>query len=153
MLSSHLRLHAAGCLFPSGCLTMRAPRPLTTQRLDTASLLSVPVRLRNLQYFCHSIYYTTPQVLIPTSLAVGTNALPSNSPPRNYRYGLLREFPATSTFLIPSSFPTTYRCIPTQLHTPLYRALCRPPPFPVHRHKFACFSCGRVLLFKKAGFG
>jgi hypothetical protein len=93
----------------SSCLTMRAARPLTTQRLDTRSSLSVAVRLRHLQYFNHTVHY---QPTITNTYVTGsrysTNALPSISPARNYRYDLLRQFPATNTFLIPSSFPTTY---------------------------------------------
>jgi hypothetical protein len=87
-----------------------------------------------------------------TSLAVDSTAFPSISPSCKYRYCLLREFPATNTFLIPSSCPTTYPSIPT-LHIPHSRGLCRPTPFARSSARNSCLTCGGVLLFKKAGSG
>lgn len=131
MLSSHLRLHAAGCLFSvrlsdHACLTP----PYTAVPLGTASLLSVPVRLRTLQYFYHFLYYQ------PTSTNIYVTGSRYKCPPLHFSSQQLPVWPPTRISrhqhpLNPSSFPTTYPCIPTLQHTPLYRELYRPPS--IHR--------------------
>jgi len=143
------RLSLSARLSDHACLTP----PYNAVRLGTASLLSVPVRLRHLQYFCHSLYYH------PTSTTTYVTGSRYKCPPLNFPSPQLPIWPPTRIsrhqHLPHPLFISIYLSL--SLHSATYPALqstlSSPPHFPVHRHKFACFSCGRVLLFKKTGFG
>jgi len=116
------RLALSVKLSDHACLTP----PYTTVPLGTASSLSVPVRLRPLQYFYHSLYYH------PTSTNTYVTCSRYKCSPLHFPFPQLPIWPPTRISchqhpLIPSSFPTTYPCIPTLQHTPLYTGLYRPP--------------------------
>jgi len=79
------RLSLSARLSDHACLTP----PYNAVRLGTASLLSVPVRLRHLQYFCHSLYYH------PTSTTTYVTGSRYKCPPLNFPSPQLPIWPPT----------------------------------------------------------